>query len=85
MTSEAMTWEEHRQVLHFVHRVEHLRWRKGFGLLPEGEYVGDCWMPYAVPSWALELARSGVPGSRWCPLLDPALADREEVQPWAMT
>jgi hypothetical protein len=45
-------------------RVEHLRWRKGLGPLPEAERVVGCWMPERAPGWAVELAISGVPGSR---------------------
>ena len=61
----------------FVHRVFHLRWRKGLGPVPEGAMVGECWMPWPVPDWALALAASGAPGSQWCPLINPALSESD--------
>jgi hypothetical protein len=64
------------EVCHFLHRVEHLKWRKGLAALPESEYIAECWMPLSAPSWALALAASGAPGSQWCPVITPALAER---------
>ena len=68
---------ERYEVARFAHRVEHLRWRKGLGVLPEGEYVAECWMPYRAPDWALALAAAGAPGTQWCPLLTPGLGHDE--------
>lgn len=64
------------EVNRFVHRVDHLRWRKGLGPLPEGEFVAECWMMEEAPGWALDLAASGAPGSRWCPQIRPDLEQR---------
>jgi hypothetical protein len=68
---------EAQMVARFVHRVEHLRWRKGLGALPEHEWIAECWMPGHAPEWARELAASGAPGSSWCPQIKPALTDTQ--------
>lgn len=62
-------------VARFVHRVDHLQWRQGKGpLSSEGDYVGECWLG-VPPQWALDRAEAGEPGSRWCPLITPELAE----------
>lgn len=66
------------EVMRFIHRVEHLRWRKGLGVLPEGGWVAECWMPYTAPEWAVHLAESGAPGTRWCPAITPELLSKCE-------
>ena len=63
------------QIMLFLHRVDHLRWRKGLGPLPESAWVAECWMPEPAPAWALASAAAGESGSHWCPKLCPALAD----------
>jgi hypothetical protein len=79
MASE-IPYEQAREVARFVHRCQHLDWRRNGDPLPEAGYISECWMPYQAPSWALSLAASGEPGSRWCPLIDPGLMDRAEVE-----
>jgi hypothetical protein len=68
-----LTDEELQEISRWLHRVDHLRWRKGLWVLPEGEMVAECWMPDTAPEWALELAAAGEPGSRWCPQITPSL------------
>jgi hypothetical protein len=70
---EEWTWETLHPICRWVHRAEHLAWRKHPDPLPERGYVAECWMPYTAPSWALDLAATGEPGSRWCPQIDPGL------------
>jgi hypothetical protein len=78
--AERLTHAEQAAILTWVHGVQHLRARKGMGPLPEGEWVAECWMPVNPPDWALASAASGAPGSLWCPVLSPHLADMSGVR-----
>jgi hypothetical protein len=61
------------QIALFLHRVDHLRWRKGLGVLPEGGWVAECWFPDHPPAWALASAAAGDGGRQWCPRINPNL------------
>jgi hypothetical protein len=78
--AERLTHAEQAAINTWVHAMVHLRARKGLGVLPEGDWIAECWMPYPVPGWALESAASGAPGSAWCPVLSPHLGDMPEVR-----
>ena len=64
---------EAQQVARFVHRYQHLVWRKGLGLMPEHEFIAECWMPLQVPEWASESASRGESGAHWCPRITDGL------------
>ncbi|WP_183093316.1 hypothetical protein [Nocardioides stalactiti] len=66
---------EDEQVDRFVHRVLHLRARKGTLAFSEACLVADCWgEPLdSAPQWAVDLANVGEPGARWCPRISPNL------------
>lgn len=69
---------DHEQITRFAHGWEHARARRGNGL-PEHETVHLCWgYPFAEPpAWAVAAAGAGKPSASWCPLLSPALLDRD--------
>lgn len=75
MASESLSVDDLRQVGWWLHRVQHLRWVKTSQPLPEAEMVAECWAPDVPPGWAVDAAVAGEPGTRWCPVLCPDLAE----------
>lgn len=64
------------EVNRFIHRILHLRARKGRESYAEACMASDeCWSPLdgPPPAWASALAEAGEPGSRWCPIISPEL------------
>jgi hypothetical protein len=57
----------------FVHRVLHLRCRKGLTGYPEEGLLVDCWWPDPPPDTAIKAALLGEPGSVWCPHITGSL------------
>jgi hypothetical protein len=74
-----LTATEVADIHRWVHAMVHLQARKGMGVLPEGEWVAECWMQVnPPPRWARDSAAAGEPGSRWCPKINADLVDRVE-------
>lgn len=70
------------EVNRFVHRLLHLRARRGLEPFAEACLIADaCWqiLDGPVPDWAVDLANAGEPGSRWCPVITAGL--RGEANP----
>lgn len=68
---------EDEEVNLFLHRVLHLRARKGLEPYAEACMISDdCWnvLDGPPPTWAVELAEAGESASRWCPIVTPSLA-----------
>ena len=64
------------QVDQFTHLFQHLRARQeGW----EQTLIAECWdliWTGELPDWAVTMAASGEPGTRWCPTLAPGLRAR---------
>jgi hypothetical protein len=64
------------------HWLTHLQQRKAGR---EARLFPDCWSLVwfgfdSAPDWAETLAGSGVPGTRWCPILTPGLTDLTDTE-----
>lgn len=74
-TPVQLSADEQAQIDHWLHRALHLYGRRGLMSYSEPSLIGECWFPAVPPGWAWESARSGEPGSSWCPILSPELSE----------
>jgi hypothetical protein len=67
------------EVERYIHRLVHLQARRGLYGGAEACMVSDqCWsvLDGPPPTWAIDLANAGEPGSQWCPIISPDLRRR---------